>query len=405
MPLDKLNPAIEQELMAIKKLGLEKLAERPIVAVKEATETMGSRYQIQGSNKWFLRLNSNSYLDLSRHPNLIQAADKATHQFGVGPGAVRFIDGTFNAHASLEMRIARFMNKPAARIFNSAYTANLALSLVLHNPNTYWIGDELNHNSIIRAMKIANVARQNRAIFKHNSLDSLEACLQAIPQGIKRVCIIFDGVFSMRGDYCPLVAIQEIPKKYHHKFDEGVITIMDDSHGIGAYGNTGRGTTEITGGNADIIVGTFGKAFAVNGGFILGSTSLVELVRQKADTYIYTNPLSMADCAAAEASIKLVDSSEGLHLLEKLKKSSELFRAGLKKLGLESISGQHPITPLLIKETQLTKKKVAQLFEDGILAVGLGYPVVPKGSELIRFQINAGLTESDISYVLACLAK
>ena len=150
-----------------------------------------------------------------------------------------------------------------------------------------------------------------------------------MPGDIERVVVIFDGIFSMRGDHAPINEIVDICKKFDDKFKDGVITVVDDSHGIGAYGNTGRGTPEHCGASPDIIIGTFGKAFGVNGGFIAASPVIIEAVRQKADTYIYTNPLSVADCAAAATALDICDSPEGRHLLEALQKRTAQFRQGL----------------------------------------------------------------------------
>jgi glycine C-acetyltransferase len=350
-------------------------------------------------------MNSNSYLSLSNHPGLIAAADAATKQFGVGPGAVRFIDGTFSYHVDLEEKIARFVDKPAAKIFNSAYTANCGLALTIANKQTYWIGDQLNHNSIIRAMRIANVPRNNKGIYEHNDMDALKNCLDAVPDGMERVVVIFDGIFSMRGDFAPIDRIEKIVEPYNQRFKDGVITVVDDSHGIGAYGQSARGTAEHTGRQPDVIIGTFGKAFGVNGGFIAASQTVVEAVRQKADTYIYTNPLSVADCAAAIKAIDICESPEGLKRLKNLKDRIAQFRQGIAALNLESIPGPHPIVPLLVRDTAKTHKMVANLFEKGVLVVGLTFPVVPRGDETIRFQINAAHTKTDIDHVLAVLSE
>lgn len=405
MSLNKVNPSFVKEVETIEAEGRAKKAERVIVDYIPPQKGRGPRYKLAGSDMEFIRMNSNSYLDLSCHPKLIKAADEATHRLGVGPGAVRFIDGTFQEHISLEKRVADFVEKPAAKIFNSAYTSNLALALAISNKTTYWIGDELNHNSIIRAMRISNIPRTNRDIFKHNNMDDLKRCLESVPEGIDRVCIIFDGIFSMRGDCAPMAEIKKLADLYHDRFSEGVITIVDDSHGIGAYGEHARGTSDYTQTDADIIVGTFGKAFGVNGGFIAASSELIELVRQKSDTYIYTNPLSVADCAAATEAISIADSNEGLERLLHLHARISQFRSGLETLGLESIEGPHPVVPILIRDTAKTHNLVQKLYEKGVLLVGLTFPVVPKGSETIRAQINAGLTESDIDYVLSALKE
>jgi glycine C-acetyltransferase len=403
MSLDKLNAALIADVAALKEEGRAKAPERIIVGYLPPSGARGPRYRLHGSDRDFLRMNSNSYLSLSNHADVLAAADAASHAFGAGPGAVRFIDGTFAPHARLEAQIARFVDRPAARSFNSAYTTVLGLAITLAGPDTFWIGDALNHNCIIRAMRIANVPSAQRAIYKHNDLADLEQQLARVPDGTGRVVVIFDGIFSMRGDNAPVDAIAALVARHEHRFRDGVVTVMDDSHGIAAYGRTGRGTEEHCGARVDIFVGTFGKAFGVNGGFVAGSAELIEAVRQKSDTYIYTNPLGPADAAAAVKSIEIADGADGRTRLANLQARTTQFRRGLESLGFESIPGPHPVVPLVVRDTSRVRSMVAGLFERGILAVGLTFPVVPKGDETIRFQINAAHTESDIGEVLGAL--
>ena len=405
MALGRLDEALKAELRRLEDEGRSKAPERVISGRIPAEGAPGQRFLLQGYDRPFLRMNSNSYLSLSFHPALLQAADQACHRFGVGPGAVRFIDGTFAPHAALEERIARFVGTPAARIFNSAYTANCGLALAIATPATHWIGDQLNHNSIIRAMRIAGVPGGNKWIYRHNDIDDLRRCLDEVDPATERMVVIFYGIFSMRGDHAPIDRIVKLCGEYHDRFRDGVITVVDDSHGIGAYGATGRGTAEFCGAMPDIVVGTFGKAFGVNGGFIAASGAVVEAVRQKADTYIYTNPLSAADCAAALAAIDICDSAEGLALLDNLRRRTGQLRDGLAALGLESIPGPHPIVPLLVRDTDATRRLVERLFDGGILAVGLTFPVVPRGDETIRLQVNAAHTEADIDFLLGLLRQ
>ncbi len=403
MSLENLDKCLDQELENLLKEGLMKSPERIICKYLPPEKGRGPRYFLEGNDTPFIRMNSNSYLSLSQHPALIEAADKATHEFGVGPGAVRFIDGTFTHHIQLEKRIADFVGKAEAKIFNSAYTANCGLALAINSKRTHWIGDELNHNSIIRAMRIAGVPSHQKGIFKHNNLKDLRRCLEEVDPSIERVVVVFDGIFSMRGDFAPIDAIEDISRRYTHRFKDGVITVVDDSHGIGAYGDTGRGTAEFCGKKPDIIIGTFGKAFGVNGGFVAASKSVIEAVRQKADTYIYTNPLSVADCAAACKALEVCDSAEGKQILQHLKERALQFRNGLTALGKETIAGPHPVVPLLVRDTRKTHELVKKFFSKGILVVGLSFPVVPIGEESIRFQINSAHTESDINAALDIL--
>jgi len=403
MSLNKLNATLVEEVAALEREGRAKAPERIIAGYVPAAGDRGPRYRLEGRDGEFIRMNSNSYLSLSNHPAVLDAADEASRAFGAGPGAVRFIDGTSAHHVALETRIARFVGRPAARAFNSAYTTTLGLAIALTGPDTYWLGDALNHNCIIRAMRIANVPKEQREIFQHNDVDDLRRKLEAVPEGVGRVVVIFDGIFSMRGDHAPLATIAALVAEHDGRFRDGVVMVMDDSHGVGAYGTTGRGTEEHTGARTDILVGTFGKAFGVNGGFVAGSPELVEAVRQKADTYIYTNPLGAADAAAAVAAIEIADGAEGRERLANLKARTDQFRAGLAALGLESIPGPHPVVPLLVRDTGRTRAMVKGLFERRILAVGLTFPVVPKGDETIRFQINAAHTTADIAQVLGAL--
>jgi glycine C-acetyltransferase len=405
MSLAALDKALQRELDVLAEEGRAKPPERVIVAYRPPQGDKGPRYRLRGSDNEFIRMNSNSYLSLSHHPELIRAADEATHALGVGPGAVRFIDGTFSYHAALEERVAAFVGKPAAKIFNSAYTANCGLALALSTPRAYWIGDQLNHNSIIRAMRIAGVPSANKAIYRHNDMEDLQRCLEQVPDGMERAVVIFDGIFSMRGDFAPIDRIVKITDAHRAKFREGLATVVDDSHGIGAFGPAGRGTADFTGAQPDIVVGTFGKAFGANGGFIAASATVIEAVRQKADTYIYTNPLSVADCAAAARALDLCDGPEGRQRLDHLRRMAARFRGGIEALGWQSIPGPHPIVPLLVRDTPRTHALVRHLFAEGVLAVGLTFPVVPRGDETIRFQINAAHTRADVDYVLDMLSS
>jgi glycine C-acetyltransferase len=404
MPIDRLNQSLIKDIEDLKKEGRAKAPERIIVDYIPSKNDKGPRFKLRGASQEFIRMNSNSYLSLSNHTAVIEAADQATKKLGVGPGAVRFIDGTCENHVALEEKIANFLEYPAAKIFNSAYTSNCGLAIAISNKQTYWIGDQLNHNSIIRAMRIAGIPSENKAIYHHNDMIKLKKCLDETPKSLERVVIITDGIFSMRGDYAPLDKIIELSIQYNDKFKDGVITVVDDCHGTGAYGDTGRGTPEYTGAQPDIITTTFGKAFGVNGGAILGSHQLIEAIRQKSDTYIYTNPLSAADCAAAVEAIDLADGPEGRIRLKNLQERIKQFREGLAAQGLESIPGPHPIVPLLVRDTAKTHKMVQHLYNRGILVVGLTFPVVPKGDETIRFQINAAHTATDVDYALQSLS-
>ena len=245
MPLDRLNPALAAEIEALETEGRAKAPERVITGYVPPSGDRGPRYRLAGSELEFIRMNSNSYLSLSNHAELIRAADEAGHRYGVGPGAVRFIDGTFGPHADLERTIAEFVGHPAARIFNSAYTTTLGVGLTLTTPRTYWIGDALNHNCIIRAMRIANVPRETPGDSSGTTTSSdLEEChLRNVPDGIERVVVIFDGIFSMRGDNAPLDRdrdgrAQPIDDRFTGRRDHSSWTTRT---AIGAYGASAAG--------------------------------------------------------------------------------------------------------------------------------------------------------------------
>jgi glycine C-acetyltransferase len=180
---------------------------------------------------------------------------------------------------------------------------------------------------------------------------------------------------------------------------------MDDSHGVGGFGTTGRGTEEVTGGSADILIGTLGKAMGVNGGYIATEAPLIRWLREKNPFYIYSNPIAPGEAAAARAALELIRSAEGVALLSHLRAVTQRFRDGLQRLGFETIPGQHPVVPLLVRDTERTATLVKFLRDNGVLATGLNFPVVPRGEQLIRFQVSADHTDSDIDAVLAVLSR
>lgn len=404
MSLGKLENTLRIKLDELNEKGTSKGNELVINKIIPANGKKGTRYIIEGyGDKEFLKMNANSYLGMSLRKDVIEAEEKAAQEFGVGPGAVRFISGTHKPHLDLEKKLAEFHSRESAMLFSSAYVTSLGVIFPLITKDTVIVSDELNHNCIIQAMRLSRPAA--KYIYKHNDMNDLEAKLsEAVGKG-KRCIVVTDGVFSMRGDYCPFDKFTAISKKFEDKFDEGVITVADDSHGVGAYGKTGRGTEEITGAKVDILIGTLGKAYGVNGGYVVSSKVVTSFLKETAPMYIYSNPITCSEAAAALKVLDILDSEEGLKILEHLKKMTEKFENGLKKLGLETIEGPHPVVPLMVRDTAKTTEIVKHLIENGVLATGLNFPVVPKGDEEIRFQINADHTEYDIDYALEVLKK
>lgn len=402
MPHDRLDATIAAEVSALRRSGTAKGSEAVIVGIEPERDGHGPRYLLDGAEQRFIRMNSNGYLGLSRHPAVIEADESATKEFGAGPGAVRFISGTYQAHVDLEDRLASFHDRPSSMIFSSAYVAVVSSLTSLITADTVVFSDELNHNCIINALRLARPAA--REVYSHLDYTALDVLLSRA-RGAARAIVVTDGVFSMRGDYADLSILMEIARSHDDEFDENVVVVVDDSHGVGAFGETGRGTEEASrSGPVDVLIGTLGKAFGVNGGYVTGSQSLSDFLREKAPMYIYSNPITVGEAAAATAAVSVVESEEGRLLLGHLAAMTARFESGLVARGLETIPGPHPVVPLMVRDTERTTALVRHLHDNGILATGLNYPVVPKGDEEIRFQVNADHTEADIDQVLAVVA-
>ncbi|MBN2780920.1 MAG: aminotransferase class I/II-fold pyridoxal phosphate-dependent enzyme [Candidatus Marinimicrobia bacterium] len=399
--MNKLDLQLAKARAALVEEGRAKGREWIITGVIRPSGNKGPRYLLEGSEREFIKMNSNSYLGLSLHPEVVKAEEEATRRFGVGPGAVRFISGSYREHIELERTIADFHGRDAAMIFSSAYVTSLGVISALTTAETVLISDTLNHNCIINAQRMSRPAE--KMIYRHNDMQDLgEKLTEAKGKG-KRCLVITDGIFSMRGDHAPLDKIVELCRKADPDFEEGVSLIVDDSHGVGACGATGRGTEELTRARADVLIGTLGKAFGVNGGYVAGSAELIAFLRESAPTYIYSNPITVSEAAAARKSFDICSSEEGRERLRHLKAMTARFRDGLRALHLETIPGEHPVVPLMVRDTRMTSDLVAFLRENGILATGLNFPVVPKGEEEIRFQVCADHTAADIDDVLNVL--
>lgn len=404
MPFHRLSQALKTELAAIDGRGSSKRHEVVIVDVVPPRDGHGPRYLLQGQGERpFLKMNSNNYLGMGLRRRVVEAEEAAVRRFGCGPGAVRFISGTYEPHFDLERRLAALHRREAAMIFSSAYAAILSTIVPLITGETALISDELNHNCIINAMRLARP--KEKFVYKHNQMADLETALtRAAEMGARRAVVVTDGIFSMRGDHAPLVEVQSLVRRFDERFPENALLVVDDSHGVGAFGRTGRGTEEFTGCDpVDILVGTLGKAFGVNGGYVTGPQTLVDFLRETSMMYIYSNPITPAEAGAAIAAIDILDSPEGAGLLVHLRAMTAKFERGLIDLGFETIRGEHPVTPLVVRDTPKTQALVKHLFAEGILATGLSYPVVPKGEEEIRFQVSADHTAKDIDSVLAAL--
>lgn len=366
----------------------------------------GQEYQV---------FNSNDYLGLRFHPKLKEAEHQASEKYGTGPGAVRFISGTLKVHRDLEKALADFHGRDDAIVFSSAFAANMAVlfSLItgqsrdslVHN-DVLVISDELNHRSIIDGIRIANHPKEMRKIFKHLSAEDLAVQLESGVGIHKRALVVTDGVFSMLGEYQDLSAIKAVTDEYGKKYPEGVLLVVDDAHGVGACGTTGRGTEEVSGAAGDVLVGTLGKAFGADGGYVTGPQAVIDYLREAAATYIYSNSISPGTAGAALAAVKLLDSGEGAAFLQQSRENIGIFQDKMSDTGYEfAAESTHPIQPILIGDPKKAKALAAHLFEQGILVTTISYPVVAIGRDEIRVQISATHTEEDISSFVEAVLK
>ena len=359
--------------------------------------------------------NSNDYLGLRHHQALKKAEHQATTKLGTGPGAVRFISGSFAVHRQLEKKLATFHGRDDAMVFSSAFATNLAVifSLIkgqnkdsLLSGNTLVISDELNHRSIIDGVRLANLDSEAKLIFKHLDAHSLENLLKQNLDKFQRVVVITDGVFSMLGEYQDLKALQNVIDQYDEKFAEGVLLIVDDCHGVAAFGKTGRGTEEVTETKADVLIGTLGKGFGVDGGYVVANQSIIDYLRESAATYIYSNSISPGCAAAASAALDVLASDEGRQMLSTLAKNLIYLKKELKKQGFEFAADSiHPIQAILIGDTAKTRKLTEAMYKKGFLITNINYPVVPKGRDEIRVQLSAAHTRKDIDDFVKALSE
>jgi glycine C-acetyltransferase len=405
MPLDRIKEVLATHLKELEEKGVLKGNETVITGIKQAQDNKGPRYFIKGyGGKEFLRMNANNYLGMSLRKEVIEAEEKAAKEFGAGPGAVRFISGTYTPHVALEKKLAEFHGKEAAMIFSSAYSTVVGILASMVTQDTTVISDELNHNCIINGIKLSRP--KDKKVYKHNDMNGLTSTLESSIGNCKRVIVVTDGIFSMRGDHASLKDIADLAEKYNSNFEEGILTFVDDSHGVGAIGETGRGTTEYTHEDRiDVLIATLGKALGVNGGYVASSAEVIGFLRETAPFYIYSNPITPSEASAALTSLEILDSDKGRAMLKHLRNMTVRFRSGLIDMGYEVIKGEHPIVPLMVRDTQKTTELVEYLKNNGILATGLNFPVVPKGNQEIRFEICADHTESDIDYALGVLRK
>lgn len=402
---DNFYDLLKNELERINKAGTAKRNERIIESFIHAPKT---RALIGG--KQYLIFNSNDYLGLRFEKKLKEADEKALAEFGTGPGAVRFISGTLRIYKQLEEKTAGFHKREECMIFSSAFAANLSVipclikgqsrdSLI--SSDVLVVSDELNHRSIIDAIRVSGALSEQKRIYTHQNMSELEKILSENINKYSRVLIVTDGIFSMLGEPAMLPEICNLRDTFTKLYKHGVLVVVDDSHGVGVTGQRGRGVEEIAGVRADVLVGTYGKAFGSDGGYVVADKILIDYFRESAPAYIYSNPISPGTASSSLAAIGMVEGRNGEQLLNKLKMNIRFFKAKILDAGLEFvIDSFHPIQPILIGDSIAAKLISEQLFEAGILVTPINYPVVPKKKDEIRVQINAKHTHEEMNLLI-----
>ncbi|HEX5274171.1 MAG TPA: glycine C-acetyltransferase [Candidatus Rubrimentiphilum sp.] len=341
-------------------------------------------------------LSSNNYLGLSDQAEVVEAGKRGLDKYGAGTASVRFICGTFDIHRQLEDRIAEFLRTEASLTYVSCWNANTGLFPTICDAGSAILSDELNHASIIDGCRLASKSKRDR--YKHSDMRDLEEKLKAA-QGLAPVLIVTDGVFSMEGSLANLPEIVELAKKY------GAVTVVDDSHGMGVMGKTGRGTIEHFGldGQIDIITGTLGKALGgAAGGFVAGSRALVDTLIQRSRPQLFSNALPATVACSSLAAIDYLDKHP--ELVDRLRENTRYFREKLEALGFKPLEGESAIVPIIVGETAFAIAMSDRLLKRGVFVTGFGFPVVPEGTARIRVQISAKLTKDEMDRALEAFA-
>lgn len=378
---------LKNELETLRTEGLLK-SERAI------RSPQGAHVQVNGQQ--VINLCANNYLGLANHPALIAAAGAAMEEHGFGMASVRFICGTQDLHLALESRLARFLGMEDAILFAACFDANGGLFEPLLGPEDAVISDALNHASIIDGIRLCKARRYRYAT---SDMGDLEAQLQkARAEGARFIMIATDGVFSMDGTLAKLPEIRALADQY------GALVMVDDCHATGFMGPQGRGTPAHFGLRADILTGTLGKALGgALGGYIAGPQPVVDLLRQRARPYLFSNALPPAVLGAALAALDLVEAGDDLRA--QLFDNTAYWRAGLESAGFTLLPGEHPIIPVMLGDAHKAQAMAARLFELGVYVSGFFFPVVPRGQARIRTQMNAALTRDDLDTALDAFTR
>jgi glycine C-acetyltransferase len=385
--MDKKLQWIQDELQKLKDDGLYN-------RIRTLSSPQGSWLVVDG--KRVLNFCSNNYLGLANHPLIIEAAQEAVKKFGVGPAAVRTIAGTMDLHLELERRLAAFKGVEAAITFQSGFMANMGTIPALAGKQDAIFSDELNHASIIDGCRLsgAKIIR-----YAHCNPQDLERVMSEERSKYPRAMVITDGVFSMDGDMAPLDKIYEVVKKYD------AILMVDDAHGEGVVGRGGRGIVDHYGlhGKVDVEVGTLSKAFGVVGGVSAGNPVVVEWLRQRGRPFLFSSAMTVPDVAACLAALDILEHST--ELVDKLWENTRYFKDEMRRLGFDTGSSTTPITPIMLGEAPLAQQFSRELFENGVFAMSIGFPTVPRGKARIRVMISASHSKEDLDKGLEIFAS
>jgi glycine C-acetyltransferase len=377
---------IREDIDDLKKQGLY-ITIRTIGSPQEAWVTVDSQR--------VLNFCSNNYLGLANHPRMREAAKKAIDELGVGPAAVRSIAGTMGIHLELEKRLAEFKQVEGAISFQSGFCANLAVIPALMGHDDVIFSDELNHASIIDGCRLS---RARIVRYEHRNPDSLRQQIENVTDYRRRL-IITDGVFSMDGDVAPMDKLADIADEH------GIPLMTDDAHGEGVLGRGGRGIVDHfdVHGRVDIEVGTLSKAFGVMGGYVAGKEEVVHWLRQRGRPFLFSSASTPADVAACIAAVDLLE--ESTELVDKLWENTRYFKSEMKKLGFDTGQSETPITPIMLGEAPLAFSFSKKLLEEGLFAMALGFPTVPRGKARIRVMLSAMHSKDDLDQALGIFNK
>ena len=386
MTADKLA-FINDDIAALKEQGL-------FINIRTIQSPQGAWVEVDG--KRALNLCSNNYLGLANHPALKEAAQRAIERYGVGPGAVRSIAGTLDIHLQLEDRLAQFKGAEGVISFQSGFNANLAVIPALVEREDVIFSDELNHASIIDGSRLSRAQIER---FPHADPTALEQMLAEKRGNFRRALVVTDGVFSMDGDIAPLDKEYQVAERY------GCLFMVDDAHGEGVMGHGGRGIVDHFGlhGQVDVEIGTLSKAFGVMGGYVAGKKLITDYLRQRARPFLFSSAATPADVAACLAGVDLLESSTAL--VDQLWANTRFFKAEMQRLGFDLGRSVTPITPVMLGEAPLAKEFSRQLFEEGVFAMALGFPTVPRGKARIRVMVSATLQQRDLEFGLEAFAR